>query len=966
MATAVTRDLMRLDQVDPAGFPDRAGRIVHARLLERGEPPYSLCEAFISPREVQWLCEWARVVTPGRLDDAPGHGGLIFLALLAEYNRRHSDGDTVWRGVSELFEQPDTRAKLFFSNGYVRPATQEWIRETARRYNLRHVFDGNNTNIPKYYLTIQLQYGFSQYQVEQNLSGWLAGATPTEAMQRLLEPEGIFRSRSFRKLMTDLKHLRRDYITEVDVRRTLATCPWVLPEWHDLMIRIVGAIGDAGPTDEGSCPEEPSADPLDRPRIEWDSERGPVARSRLRGIARPKASRYHLWCGRRLLASWFRQVDGRYVADRGEVELPADRPVAAVSLKDGTGATVAVQVLTFWDDAEDVVVLQAGRAIEPGRLPEPGRPFALGLREGFCASDDRLEWRLSGPADDRRRWVFVAEPGPDLRVVDGLGHVAWQAGEAVRRPEWADRVRIDWEPRLPQFEFGETYQVTIAPPPETSVEHATLNGRPLRFADGARRRSRPILVEPEQAVSGVQVRVGLSRQGVAAVARVPLKLPIRGLAAFLQHDEGAPGWEPCSPNGPIAVEDALGRPFRAFTDGPDALMEGEVFHRRIDRKRARPLGRLLGTGGLLKLATGPFSPQDEFAVAGFAIDRGIVEAVDVGGGPPSLRLRLTRPLAPTGDRRVVLWSDRHGLAQVEADRLEVRDDGREWVAPTPWGYETGPLIAAVAEQGYRLGFRCRDGDDLLAFVAAGPSSSSDLSARQRLALIRWFRLPALMPDPKVRQRQAVRPLAESRPSDLVAVAVLDQGLDGLPGGDWLRFSGAADSRMAFDVIARELLLDFRPSHDQARAIEAEFIGDGVGVTSLEPLAPLFLALPMLGARVLQVGWPGGTTQRERSAAREQLLRMQLAVAGVDRNASIPRLKASRERILERARTTLSEGGRAPDEYLIQGLAWAAWHSVFEGRPLEHHERRDLNVAHGSAAFRQHLALHLLDGLLSRC
>jgi hypothetical protein len=953
MATPATP--MRLDELDLGDPSDEPGRLIMRRLGDRGVYPYSLCEAIISETEYTWLVDWAKGVRSGYFVGAIPYGGLVFLTFVSEWNRRNSPGDTVWQGIAEHFEHPQTRARLFNASGDPNSFTRELTRETACRFHLRHVFDREHADKMRYYLTIHLQYGFSQEQMRQNLGNWLGGHSVTAAMQRLLEPAGRYRSRSFKRLMDDLRSFRRDYLTEIDVRRMLTSCPWVLPEWHDDILVWSQLPGGDRP------PPEETLEILAPPRLRWDHERGPVASSRLLDLGRfqPTDSRYHLRHEGRLLASWFRQKDLGYFADRSEVELPPDRPQAVVQLEDASGESLVVQTLTIWDEVEDVQVLPLGRMIEPEARTELDKPFVILLRDGFKVSDPNLDWWLVGWDGDRRRWMLVEEAQADLRVEDDRGGLAWQPSKAVTSPTWVERVQLSWKPYKARVDLGELIYFSIVPPQGTSVDYAVCNGKPLTFTDGTRTRTLPIRHLAEHAGSGCQLRVGLTREGARGVLRKSLKIPTRGLAEY-REEGGEFGWLRCHPRACMTVSHAAGRSFRTFTDGPNTLMEGHVLHRLLVPQRRGPLGRLLGTGGTLRLTNAPFDPTDDFPIAAHAVDFGIVEWLNTGEGTaPCVCLGLTRALAPTDQYELILWSDRYGLERIEGGRIDSWEDGGVWSVVVPWKNAPGSLICAIAYQGYCKGFGWNG--DSRQFFSAEHGAHPTLTPKQRLALIRWFRLPGLMPDLRANQQPVLQAMAETYPADLLAVAENNTGLEDLPGPP-LCLEESASGRGLFDVIVRDLLFDFRPNRDQSDAIEQQFGSDAPGRSPVDRYVQLFLYLPMLAARVLQAGHLSNILQKDRPQARQQIRFLRLTTAGLPLNATNQRFQERKSKLRERASSTLSQGMHTPDEFLTQGLAKSATEVVIGGRVYNRHERRNLLVGLNSAAFRHFLSLLLLEDL----
>jgi hypothetical protein len=904
-------------------FETVAAECVCSRLEADGPPPWSICEARLGEDDYQRLCRWAATVTAPRLGGASA--GLVLLAFVAEWNRRNSPGDSVWVGLPPLFGADSARLKLFDGNNQPRAFTHQTLRRTCERFRLRHAFAAEQEEAQRYYLSVQLQYGFSLPHARNQLGNWLRGHRPPEVALRLLEPEGYYRSASFRRLVRDMKSYRRNYLPQSEFRRTLRDSPWVLPPWEDEIVALIDGI----PRDEEE--DEPEFRLLSDPRVTWEA--GPEVWCRVCTLPeRLTGPRYLLRHAGRDIARYYRDRSGTIQADRSAAQIPPDGPEAVVTLETPDGEVVEVQAVRLWDPEVVAQVRPVGReAEEPVERLLPGEQVLITSTAAVVAPAPSA-WRVLGPRERRRRW-WLLEGTERVRVEDG--GIAWTGEPPLPPPVWANGVSVSVEGAGTFFRLGEPVRFRIDVAPGVEVAHAVCAGQPLSFADAARTHTSPVPVRAE--ISGrCLLRVGVTRGGESGTVRREVDLPVRTL---MWADVGAniPLGEP------LSCFEATSRPVRLLSDGPTVLIEGREILGPLPANRPARIRRVLGTGKKLIVADRPYLTREYFPLSQSAVDTGLARSLEHQG--ERFRLSLFRSLLPGERHRLVLWSPGHGVRTFDPSEISADDGGRAWAFRAPWEADT--MLAAVAYEG-----RC------LATAWSGlgqgfydPHATDGLDLLGRISLIRWCRLPGLQPDSDAQQYPLIGRLARF-PLEMVRVALLDEGL---PEGLGLVFDDRQSPRgELFNVIFREAYV--RPTQGDMGAIfDLPF----------DSFNRLMAYHPLLGCRALQAVLPRLVAQSV-PETRMLLGAMRLQLLSLVANAGPQAIDNREAELLRRARGTFSENGEPMDEYGVrEGLVRPVMGDLFDGNPLGNMHEDNLRTALGVASFREYLAAMILRRLLER-
>jgi hypothetical protein len=906
-------------------FEALAAECIRHRLGAHGPAPWSICEARLSEDDYQRLCCWAETVTAPRLGDPSGSAGLVLLAFVAEWNRRNSPGDSVWVGLSPLFGLEAARRRLFTGNDGPTQFLYRTLRQTCNRFRLRHAFAAEQEEDVPYYLSVQLQYGFSLPHAQNQLGNWLRGHRPPEVALRLLEPEGYYRSASFRRLVRDMKSYRRNYLPESDFRRTLRENPWVLPAWENELVTLIDGIPRDGDEDE------PEFRLLSDPRITWEDN--PEVWCRVCALPdRLTAPRYLLRHARRDIARYYRHRSGTIEADRCAAQIPLDGPEAVVTLETPDGEVVEVQAIQLWDPEVVAQVRPVGRETEEAveRLL-PGEQALITSTEAIVTPPPAA-WRVVGPRERRWRWWLL---GGTERVRAQDGGVVWNGEPPPPPPAWANGVSVSLETAGSFFQLGQPIRFRIDVAPGVEVSHAACASQPLSFADASRTRTSPVPVRAE--MSGrCRLRVGVTRGGDSAVVQREVNLPVR---AMTWADDGGE----ISRNEPLSCFEAMNRPVRLLSNGPAVLIEGREIFGPLPAGRAARIRRVLGTGKEVIVADRPFNTHDRFRLARSAVDTGFARSLDREG--QGFRLSLFRALLPGERHRLFLWSPTHGVTILGASEISTEYGDRAWTFRASW--ETDTLLAAVAYEGRCLAAAwC--GQDRLFY---DPHATDSLDVLKRVALIRWCRLPGLQPDPDAQQDPLIGRLARF-PLEMVRVALLDEGL---PEGLGLVLDDRQSPRgELFNVIFREAYV--RPTQGDMGAVFD---------LPLDSFNRLMAYHPLLGCRVLQAVLPRLVAQSV-PQTRMLLGAMRLQLLSLVANASPQTIDHREAELLHRARDTFSENGEPMDEYGVrEGLVRPVMGYLFDGNSLGNMHEDNLRTALGVAPFREYLAAMILRRLLER-
>jgi hypothetical protein len=217
----------------------------------------SLAELGSNDADLDWLRNWAAGLTPitaramlsesghrlvsGKRVPAAAPAGALLLLLFCEISRRRAAEGRLWPLIcgTNLFNAP-TLDELFNANSYPNRPLLMAIKEAASQLHLRNAFDDaslDDKQRQKYYLTIFLQFGFSEPAIRQCLRRWLQGQRAWTSVEILLGLTGCQASRTFRDTWSLIRRLALGHITETGAREQLALSPWLLPSWLDQIVR---------------------------------------------------------------------------------------------------------------------------------------------------------------------------------------------------------------------------------------------------------------------------------------------------------------------------------------------------------------------------------------------------------------------------------------------------------------------------------------------------------------------------------------------------------------------------------------------------------------------------------------------------------------------------------------------------------------------------------------------------------
>jgi hypothetical protein len=899
---------------------------IRRRLQVHGPAPWSLCEARLSETDYQRLRQWAASVTRPHLDEDDINAGLVMLAFIAEWNRRNSPGGNVYTNLPQCFGVEAVKRRLFAGNNQPTPFLRNLLKRVCQRFVLRHAFGTEQEEDSRYYLSIQLQYGFSFPHAQDQLGHWIRGINIPKVAQRLLDPYGHYRSASFIRFVRDMKSYRRRWLPESDLRRTLSRNPWVLPTWEDEIVRLIDEV----PADDGD--DEPEFQLLSDPKIRW--ERGPEAWCHVSRLPdRLTAPRYVLRHAGRDIARYYRQCDGSIEPDRAEAQIPLDAPEAVVTLVSPEGETIELQTIALWNPEFIAQVRPVDREAQESLQQLLPGPQVLITPVEATVTPAPAAWQVMGAREHRRRWWFLAGATP--LQVNHHGFV-WNGTTPPSPPEWTSGVSLSVEPIRDVYRLGQLIRFRFSASSGIAIAFAASAGRPLSFTNATRAISDGVALNPEMA-GKYSIRAGVTYGPDFAVIHREGRLPVRSVAWTGDSSE-------IPRNEPLHCHEAHHRTVRLMSNGPTVLAEGREIVGPLPIGRPARLKRVLGTGLPLVVANRPFNTDDDFQFARSAVDTGLARSLMPEGG--WLRLRLFRPLQPNAKRRLILWSPNYGMRIFDPSEIAVEDGDRTWAFPSPW--DNGTLLAAIDYEGICLATAWY-GQERRFY---DPTATDGLDVLTRVAMIRWCRLPALRPDPEDSQSTLIARLAKF-PLEMARVALLDMGL---PTDMGLKFAERQSPKgELFNVIFREAYL--RPTDGDMAAVH-----EGLG----DDFDRLIVYHPLLACRVLSSILPRLLKDSKvHTRVFLSLKRLRLLLLP-DNTTDQKKVFHREEELLARACKAFSANGEPIDDYYVRNaFAGPVVRHLIDGAPLHEPDERNLRTALGVAPFREYLSAMIFHRLLER-
>ncbi len=239
-------------------YKDTSIELIYLQLLEEAknhDKPWSIAELKLSTDDINWLRLWFNQLKPEktlnclRSAEFTNHHdkkyatyksmfGALILCLGAETCRNHSNEHSVWPTIRNIFSNmPILKKELFLSNGQPSYLIKDIIYDAVHALNLRHVMDIEGTQ--QWYITIKLQFGFTNRGAKSRLAEWLVGLVLPHAVQYLNGDTDYseLSSESFKSLWRALKQFRRGLIGKKETLESIQSSPWIKLHWIDDLLK---------------------------------------------------------------------------------------------------------------------------------------------------------------------------------------------------------------------------------------------------------------------------------------------------------------------------------------------------------------------------------------------------------------------------------------------------------------------------------------------------------------------------------------------------------------------------------------------------------------------------------------------------------------------------------------------------------------------------------------------------------
>ena len=755
--------------------------------LSEKEAPRSLCQLEINNSDYLWLTTWLKLLDLGtashflkdrcyaRISSDSQYTnqqaiGCLFLLSCSEINRREGQEGSIW---PLFFVSVDTSLNpIILSHifdGSASSAVTEAFRAAIQVLKLRNVM--NTEDHSQFLITTFLQFGFSRYGI-RHLPTWLRSQNWTESVRNLLNENSPNRSETFCQLWESCRRFLDRRMSVDDLRHELINSSWILPDWHDDIIRVL-----ANPDDRFSLPVPgtgrhlrfESVPPVTAKFI-WNPPEKPLftiafAFERL-GLEEGQVYTVQVDDSPYLL----NQPSEYLWRLSAQVKLPLERNEVSIEILAEDKSSIFSSTLMLWrqDDVQIFDIL-SGRLLNEQPSLKTDRTYAI-----LASADLKLEpqpsHKLSLPRMGRE--LYLLQPGwpSDTRVMLD-DETLWAADNNAEAPyEIEQQLAVTAVLERRSLAPGEPIKIVFrGENSDTRVEALRVSGISVPIVwNGERTETQEAIDLGSDALRGnVDLTVKVRHQNNLRVRRQKLAVSLTGCASW-----NGIAWTTLSEDSILTLDECKRNQFYFRykpLDNADyadyAIFEGNTLRSRLSSDRMS-ISELSASGGVLEIRkifnAGVDAPR--IIIARGVTDPGIVAAVsDINASEMRLELKEARELSEK--HQIIIWpDDSKPIFLSPADMRKVNDRTWDFVPCTA----STNIAVALAYDGILLG------------ASWAPDTRTFLERIQYrmepveiAALLAWMRWPLLLKE----NLSAARMFAKHHPHETLSAWLNENGLD---------------------------------------------------------------------------------------------------------------------------------------------------------------------------------------------